>query len=269
MSLEILNLSWNLVMWLSTSFVIGMAGVIFYVNLKVFPKKPAYQTDNSIVEAVVSEYTSRLEEFGKVIGELKVKIDTLELRLPDPTLQPSDDATDMTLGTSRDVRTISQSKSQLQEHQSPISDVTVSTKSQLQEHQSPISDVTVSTKSQLQEHQPTTITPPTIVTNEKSNLIMRHSTSDYILELLVEKSRTSREIQNAIGRTREHTSRLMRKLYESNLVSRDNSNKPFKYNITDEGRRELIFHIKTDEARVSDTDVLPGSQDYQLKATVH
>lgn len=238
-------------MWLSTSFVIGMAGVIFYVNLKAFPKKPAYQTDNSIVEAVVSEYTSRLEEFGKVIGELKVKIDTLELRLPDPTLQPSDDATDMTLGTSRDVRTISQSKSHLQEHQSPIS------------------DVTVSTKSHLQEHQPTTITPPAIVTNEKSNLITRHSTSDYILELLVEKSRTSREIQNAIGRTREHTSRLMRKLYESNLVIRDNSNKPFKYNITDEGRRELIFHIKTDEARVSDTDVLPGSQDYQLKATVH
>lgn len=251
MSLEILNLSWNLVMWLSTSFVIGMAGVIFYVNLKAFPKKPAYQTDNSIVEAVVSEYTSRLEEFGKVIGELKVKIDTLELRLPDHTLQPSDDATDMTLGTSRDVRTISQSKSHLQEHQSPIS------------------DVTVSTKSHLQEHQPTTITPPAIVTNEKSNLITRHSTSDYILELLVEKSRTSREIQNAIGRTREHTSRLMRKLYESNLVIRDNSNKPFKYNITDEGRRELIFHIKTDEARVSDTDVLPGSQDYQLKATVH
>lgn len=88
------------------------------------------------------------------------------------------------------------------------------------------------------------------------------------MKVLVEKSRTSREIQSAIGRTREHTSRLMRKLYESNLVSRENNNKPFKYNITDEGRRELIFHNKTGEAAVSEMDVLSGSQDYQLKATV-
>jgi hypothetical protein len=249
MPLEILNLSWNLVMWVSTSFIIGMASVIFYVNLKAFHKKSAYHTDNSVVEAVVSEYTSRLEEFGKIIGELKVKIDTVELRLQHITLQTSDDATDMTLGTSRE--TISQSKSQLQEHQSPIS------------------DVMVSTKSQLQEHQPTTITPPTIATTEKSNPNTHHSTSDYVLKLLVEKSRTSREIQNSIGRTREHTSRLMRKLYESNLVSRDNSNKPFKYNITDEGRRELLFHNKTDGVTASDTDVLSGSHDYQLKATVH
>jgi len=267
MPLEILNLSWNLVMWVSTSFVIGMASVIFYINLKAFHKKSAYHTDNSVVEAVVSEYTSRLEEFGKIIGELKVKIDTVELRLQHITLQTSDRVTDMTQGTSRE--TISQSKSQLQEHQSPISDVMVSTKSQLQEHQSPISDVMVSTKSQLQEHQPTTITPPTIATTEKSNTNMHHSTSDYVLKLLVEKSRTSREIQNAIGRTREHTSRLMRKLYESNLVSRDNSNKPFKYNITDEGRRELLFHNKTDGVTASDTDVLSGSHDYQLKATIH
>ncbi len=249
MPLEILNLSWNLVMWVSTSFVIGMASVIFYVNLKAFHKKSAYHTDNSVVEAVVSEYTSRLEEFVKIIGELKVKIDTVELRLQHITLQTSDYATDMTLGTSRE--TISQSKSQLQEHQSPVS------------------DVMVSTKSQLQEHQPTTITPPTIATTEKSNPNMHHSTLDYVLKLLVEESRTSREIQNAIGRTREHTSRLMRKLYESNLVSRDNSNKPFKYNITDEGRRELLFHNKTGGVTASDTDDLSGSHDYQLKATVH
>ena len=251
MSLEILNLSWNFVMWVLISFVIGMASVIFYINLKAFHKKSGYQTDNSVVEAVVSEYTSKLEEFGRIIGELKVKIDTVELRLLQrPALQTSDDASDMMLGTSQDVRTISRSKSQLQEHQSPLFDVMVPTKSQLQEHQS------------------TTITPTIVATTENSHN-MHHSTSDYILKLLVEKSRTSREIQNAIGRTREHTSRLMRKLYESNLVSRDNSHKPFKYNITDEGRRELILHNKTGEAAASDIDVLSGSRDYQLKATIH
>lgn len=243
MSLEILDLSWNFVMWVLMSFAVGITSVIFYIKLKAFLKKSSYQTDNSVVEAVVSEYTSKLAEFGRIIGELKVKIDTVELRLLQSSTSQTSDAS---VTTSHDVRTISQSKSQLQEHQSPMSDVMISTKSQLQEHQS------------------TTITPPTVATIENTPT-MHYSTWGYILKLLVEKSRTSREIQNAIGRTREHTSRLMRKLYESNLVSRDNSHKPFKYNITDEGRRELIFHNKTGESGI---DTLPGSRDYQLKATV-
>ncbi len=216
MSLEILNLSWNFVIYVVASFVIGMAGVIFYINLKALHKKSTNQTDNSVVEAVISEYTRRLQEFERIIGELKVKIDTVELRvLQHPTSQTSDD-------TSR------------------------------------TSDVMEST----------TITPPLIVTSVKSNPTLHHSTSDYILKLLVEKSRTSREIQNAIGKTREHTSRLMRRLYESNLVSRDSNNKPFKYYITDQGRRELISHTTTGEAEAPDMNVHSGSQDSQLNVTV-
>jgi hypothetical protein len=125
----------------------------------------------------------------------------------------------------------------------------------------------VSTKSQLQEHLQATITPSSIATTGNTPTI-HYNTSDYILKLLVERSRTSREIQIAIGRTREHTSRLMRKLYESNLVSRDNSHKPFGYKITNEGRRELMFHNKTGGGIASITETSAGSQGYQLKATV-
>jgi CRP-like cAMP-binding protein len=242
MSLEILNLSWNLVIYVVASFVIGMTSVIFYINLKALHKKSTNQTDNSVVEAVISEYTRRLQEFERIIGELKVKIDTVELRvLQHPTSQTSDDTSDMTGDSSTDTRTVSQSESQLQEHHSSTSDVIEST----------------------------TITPPSIITSVKNNPTLHHSTSDYILKLLVEKSRTSREIQKAIGKTREHTSRLMRRLYESNLVSRDSNNKPFKYYITDQGRRELIFHTTTGEAEAPDMNVHSGSQDSQLNVTVH
>jgi DNA-binding transcriptional ArsR family regulator len=247
MSLEILNLSWNLVIYVVASFVIGMASVIFYINLKALHKKSTNQSDNSVVEAVVSEYTRRLQEFERIIGELKVKIDTVELRVQQhptsqhPTSQTSDDTSDMTHDSSADPRTESQSKSQLQEHHSSTSDLMEST----------------------------TITPPLIITSVKSNPTLHHSTSDYILKLLVEKSRTSREIQKAIGKTREHTSRLMRRLYESNLVSRDSNNKPFKYYITDQGRRELIFHTTTGEAEAPDMNIHSGSQDSQLNVTVH
>jgi hypothetical protein len=242
MSLEILNLSWNLVIYVVASFVIGMASVIFYINLKALHKKSTNQSDNSVVEAVVSEYTRRLQEFERIIGELKVKIDTVELRVQQhPTSQTSDVTSDITHDPSADPRTESQSKSQLQEHHSSTSDVMEST----------------------------TITPPSIITSVKSNPTLHHSTSDYILKLLVEKSRTSREIQKAIGKTREHTSRLMRRLYESNLVSRDSNNKPFKYYITDQGRRELIFHTTTGEAEAPDMNIHSGSQDSQLNVTVH
>ncbi len=66
-----------------------------------------------------------------------------------------------------------------------------------------------------------------------------NSTTDYILKLLAESPRSSREVQLAIGRTREHTARLMKKLHDLGLVSRDVNTKPFRYNITDAGREML------------------------------
>ena len=66
-----------------------------------------------------------------------------------------------------------------------------------------------------------------------------NSTTDYILKLLAERPRSSREVQFAIGRTREHTARLMKKLHDLGLVSRDINSKPFRYNITDAGREML------------------------------
>jgi len=256
MSLEILDLSWNLVIWVSMSFVIGITSVTFYIKLKAFLKKSSHQSDNSVVEAVVSEYTSKLEEFGRIIGELKVRIDTVELRLLQSTTSQTSNISDVMLTSRNDVRTISQSKSQLQ-----VPHITN------KEHQSPVSVPVVSTKSQLQEHLQAAITSSSIATTGNTPT-MHYNTSDYILKLLVERSRTSREIQIATGRTREHTSRLMRKLYESNLVSRDNSHKPFGYIITDKGRRELILHNKTGETIVSNIDTSSDSQGYRLKATV-
>lgn len=86
--------------------------------------------------------------------------------------------------------------------------------------------------------EPVTVTQhatATAVIVEKEN----NGTTDYILKLLAERPRTSREVQHAIGRTREHTARLMKKLHDSGLVSRDANAKPFRYNITDAGRERL------------------------------
>ena len=97
--------------------------------------------------------------------------------------------------------------------------------------------------SQQASHQPqphvAPVSEPAAVTQHAAVENENNGTTDYILKLLAEKPRTSREVQLAVGRTREHTARLMKKLHDSGLVSRDVNAKPFRYNITDAGRERL------------------------------
>jgi hypothetical protein len=80
----------------------------------------------------------------------------------------------------------------------------------------------------------------------------QNSTIEYILKKLEDKSLTTREVQRVIGRTREHTSRLMKKLFEEKLVDRDMSTKPFRYAITVEGRKLLSKHFASKSHSQSD-----------------
>ena len=80
------------------------------------------------------------------------------------------------------------------------------------------------------------------VFNEKHN-----STEHYILKLILKDSLTSNEIKQAIGRTREHTSRLMKKLYELKLVDRDITTKPFKYKLTEQGKKYIGDQVRNKE----------------------
>lgn len=65
------------------------------------------------------------------------------------------------------------------------------------------------------------------------------SATDYVLKLITEKPMTSRDIQITIGRTREHTSRMMKKLFEEGYVERNMKTKPFTYYIIDKGKTKL------------------------------
>ena len=65
------------------------------------------------------------------------------------------------------------------------------------------------------------------------------STTNHILKILKEKPLTSNEIKKSIGKTREHTSRLMKKLHEKELVERNIDSKPFKYKITKLGEQYI------------------------------
>jgi len=65
------------------------------------------------------------------------------------------------------------------------------------------------------------------------------SPTDYVLHLITNKAMTSRDIQITTKRSREHTSRLMKKLFESGLVERNTETKPYTYSITDKGKLKV------------------------------
>ena len=82
-----------------------------------------------------------------------------------------------------------------------------------------------------------------IVLTDKQN-----ATNYYILKILLKESLTSNEIKNAIGRTREHTARLMKKLYDLKLVDREITIKPFKYRLTEQGEKYIKDHIEKNDS---------------------
>lgn len=91
-------------------------------------------------------------------------------------------------------------------------------------------------------HAVTPVAKNVIITERKDDVnedeALRFNTVDTILRML-EIPLTSREIQKKIDKSREHTSRLLKKLYSENIVMRDGSSRPFKYKITNEGRKLL------------------------------
>jgi predicted transcriptional regulator len=58
---------------------------------------------------------------------------------------------------------------------------------------------------------------------------------DYVLHLITSKAMTSRDIQITLKKSREHTSRLMKKLFEEGYVQRNTDSKPYTYSITEKG----------------------------------
>jgi DNA-binding transcriptional ArsR family regulator len=100
----------------------------------------------------------------------------------------------------------------------------------------------------------TTTTSPVVFDNnldamneegeEGQELKVSGTTSDAtvleVLRILKETSgRSARDIQMRIGRSREHTSRLMNWLYKEGLVSRDGNARPFVYSLTSAGENKL------------------------------
>jgi hypothetical protein len=232
---DILSFNLDLIIPIIISYTVGIVSVISYIKLKKSIQSSLNKEEKTI-KSIVSEYTHRLNNYDKAIAELCVRIDTMELRATQhdtSSISPHIDI-DNTKSYKQNTTT-SQHESQLERPHNHISTVS--------------NLVTVSQ-------------PASTISSRLSDSY--NGTMDFILKMLMEKPRTSREIQHSIGRTREHTSRLMKKLYDSKLVIRDSNSKPFKYSITDAGRIQLMGHHGINGGIVYAADA--DSTDSQLPA---
>ena len=85
-------------------------------------------------------------------------------------------------------------------------------------------------RSMIQKHMPVSRVP-----NMSSEDSVKH-----VLKLITKKPMTSRDIEVTFGgRSREHVSRLMKKLFDDGLVERNTTNRPYTYSITDSGKNHI------------------------------
>jgi DNA-binding MarR family transcriptional regulator len=226
-----------LVIFTVISFNVGAVIMIIYKRLKNITRESSYYVNQNMFNVVVAEYMYKLKDLEKTIAELRVKTDTMEMRISQQFVSQTPIITNTAATTYQSK--VSQNQSQL-EH-SPLSPTAVNMQSS-----TPAFDTDADTY---------------------------NNTMDHILKLLIERPRTSREIQHDIRRTREHTSRLMKKLHEANLVIRESNSKPFKYSISDGGRIQLKEHQKTSAVAVAvaEDDGIQahvGVPEFQLQTTV-
>ena len=151
-------------------------------------------------DMLIDGYIRKFDEYNDIISELRTKIDMIELRInPEKSTRMEDEFVTNT---------------------NAVDD---------RSHKNISHDATPVMKS-------------VIITDKKDDVrddvALHLNTVNSILKML-EVPLTSREIQGKIKKSREHTSRLLKKLYSENIVIRDETTRPFRYKITNEGRKLL------------------------------
>ena len=187
-----------------TLFILSFL-VFFYFGYTRDIKK-RLKENHKFKDMLIDSYIQKFDEYNGIISDLRTKMDMIELKI------------------------------------NPQKEVEIQDILQDIQHEFITSNDTANDKSHKKiSHNIPPVMKDVIITNKDSGgeqIMQRLNTVDSVLKML-EVPLTSREIQVRIKKSREHTSRLLKKLYSEDVVMRDESTRPFRYKITDEGRRLL------------------------------
>ena len=168
--------------------------------------KERLKENHKFKDMLIDSYIQKFDEYNQIISDLRTKMDMIELKI------------------------------------NPQKEVEIQDILQDIQHEFITSNDTANDKSHKKiSHNIPPVMKDVIITNKDSGgeqIMQILNTVDSVLKML-EVPLTSREIQVRIKKSRELTSRLLKKLYSEDVVMRDESTRPFRYKITDEGRRLL------------------------------
>jgi len=158
-----------------------------------------YNKVGSRVDGGGGKRSSHLDEYERQLVEMKIRLDAMEVGAPQADVMPT----------------------------SQLSDVEVTG--------------TPNEAEMAQKEAKITPKPPESAAPAPSdaNHAVYHNATERVLRMVTNEAKTSRAIQASLGKSREHTARLLKKLYDAGLVQRSAGSRPYAYKITEAGRKRL------------------------------
>jgi predicted transcriptional regulator len=204
-----------------TLFVLSFIAFFYFGYFRDL--KERVKENHKFKDMLIDGYIRKFDEYNDIISELRTKIDMIELRInPEKSTRMEDEIVGSTDAVDE------RSHKNISHNVTP--EIVGSTDAVDERSHKNIS------------HNVTPVMKSVIITDKKDDIrddvALHLNTVNSILKML-EVPLTSREIQGKINKSREHTSRLLKKLYSENIVIRDETTRPFRYKITNEGRKLL------------------------------
>lgn len=209
--------------------VLSMGTILLYYK-RVRRAHEKYEEAKDIVKDIVISFNNQLQRLEERVGLIGHKLEFLSVK--------SEDVTGVT--------------DELKKYETRLSDITskVDTALGLKEQMLPQIEKLnerIDKVVKAQENMEQRISKPQEVQIEGVIPIKREralaqltATELRVLEILTdEEQKTAPEIKSEIGLTREHTARLMKKLYQKGYVERDETKTPYAYRIKEEMRKIL------------------------------
>jgi chromosome segregation ATPase len=205
-------------LWLSTLTFI----ILYYRRLRLVNIE--YSEARNVVEGIVITFKSRYDALSSELHQLKTQISVVQ-----------SDTQEMVEKTSQFNKLMENGLEEYENLKKPTSDISKSLTA-LQEDIKKLKDTQESLEykisSSVSRLPPTTRQQPSIARDNTNSEVDSGltETENIVLEfLLSEGPKTAKEVEVKIGKTREHTARLMKKLWQEGYVERETHKIPFTY----------------------------------------
>ncbi len=207
------------------------AGTILLYYKRIRNSREKYEEAKDVVKDIVISFNSQLQQLENRVRQIGHKLEFISVK--------REDVTDVT--------------GQLKKYEARLSDITSKVDTALKNKQEVLSQVgklneRIDKVVKVQEDMAQQISKPPpeaqirgVIPIKRERALSQLTTTELsVLEILTkEEQKTAPEIKDMIGLTREHTARLMKKLYAKGYVERNEAKTPYAYRIKEEMRKIL------------------------------